>query len=98
MNLNWLTMDNEIFWGTLLIIFSWIMGSLAWVVFVSLMRKNKNTRYLYLLLLLGAAGITLKNVFNYSAIIGWIVGFVYFIIPLSDFILKHARKRKLNEF
>ncbi|KMY50203.1 hypothetical protein [Peribacillus loiseleuriae] len=96
MYLNMMSMDNEIFWGTLLIIISLIMGSLAWVVFSSLIRNNKKKRYIYLLLLLGVAVISLKNVFNYSSIVGWIVVFIYFIIPLTDFIFRHARKRELN--
>ncbi len=96
MYLNMMSMDNEMFWGTLLIIISLIMGSLAWVVFSSLIRNNKNKRYIYFFLLLGVAVISLKNVFNYSSIVGWIVVFIYFIIPLTDFIFRHARKRKLN--
>ena len=72
------------------------MGSLAWVVFSSLIRNNKNKRYIYLLFLLGVAVVSLKNVFNYSSIVGWIVVFIYFIIPLTDFNFRHVRKRKLN--
>lgn len=94
MDLNWMSMDNEIFWGILLIIFSLMMGSLAWVVFSSLISNNNKFKYIYLVLLLLAAGINLNSVFNYSFIIGWVVGFIYFMIPITDFLFRQKRKRK----
>jgi hypothetical protein len=87
----WLSMDNNMLWGAILLICHLVTTTLALAIFSSIFRKNTKRGYIFLALLICMGAMTLFNVFNYSIVVGFILCLMYLSLGIiTYFSLKKA--------
>jgi len=82
----WLSTDNQILWGAMLLIVHLISTILALAIFSSIFRKNKKRGYIFLVLLIFLGYTNLKNVFMYSLIVGFLLCLMYLIMGIVTYL------------
>lgn len=90
----WLSLENHLLWGAMLLICHLIITFLALAIFSSIFRKNRNNGYIFLGILICLGIMNIYNVFIYSLIVGPILCLMYLIL---GFITYLSLKNKLAE-
>jgi hypothetical protein len=81
----WLSMDNNMLWGAILLICHLVTTTLALAIFSSIFRKNTKRGYIFLVLLICMGAMTLFNVFNYSIVVGFILCLMYLSLGIITY-------------
>lgn len=82
----WLSMDNQILWGAILLIGHLISTVLALAIFSSIFRSNKNRGYIFLVLLMFIGYLNLKNVLIFSSTLGILIGLMYLVMGIVTYL------------
>jgi hypothetical protein len=91
----WLSIDNDVLWGGILLIGHLITTTLALAIFSSIFRENRKKGYIFFVLLICMGAVTLFNVFTYSIAVGFLLCLMYLSLGIiTYFSLKNAITNK----
>ncbi|MBE4909827.1 hypothetical protein IMZ08_17470 [Bacillus luteolus] len=92
----WISIENHVFWGAILIIVNLIGITGASAIFISIFQQSRIKGYLNLLVLFCSVVLVLINVFSYSKTLGIIICVVDVIMGFIVFNYLRNRSVKLN--
>ncbi|MBD8070086.1 hypothetical protein [Bacillus sp. PS06] len=90
----WISLDNDLLWGALLLVGHLITTVLALAIFSSIFRKNMKKGYLFLGILILIGIMNIYNVFNYSITVGYMLCLMYLTLSVITYF---SLKNKISD-